>query len=398
MPSRSIRRSEQPKLFEGVAETLLNIKGRGTRIIGYTESMGFYSNYRLRRLGLDGVLDFVFCPEDHVLPSGLSSQQMRSYPASHYELQYTKQHFTPKGSKKPDAAVLNAIIADLGLNKNDCVYVGDNVSKDIAMALECGVDAAWAEYGQAHKRPEYKLLVEVTHWTPQEVAREVEIRARIHVHPTHVLSNSLSEILGHFEFRDFHEEKPKLTEDARKSIVEVWKTIVGVQQHFNDIGMRIRSMFVTILLALFASIGFLIDKKLAIPLGGYKIQFAAVVFIIGALGTGLFYFIDRYWYHRLLIGSVKQGMSIEKRYKDEMPELSLTEAIGKESPYSPKGRFVRLIAWLVVKEPRYKETGNLHSDGKIELFYKPIIYALLAAAAAIALFGGISWEGPTVQL
>ena len=165
------------------------------------------------------------------------------------------------------------------------------------MALECGVDAAWAEYGQAHKRPEYKLLVDVTHWPPAEVAREAEIKAREHVHPTHVLSNSLSEILNHFEFRDFHQKDRKLTDEGRKAIIEIWKAIVGVQQHFNDIGMRIRSMFVTIMLALFASIGFLIDKKLAIPLGSYKIQFATILPIVGALGTGLFYFIDRYWYH-----------------------------------------------------------------------------------------------------
>jgi phosphoglycolate phosphatase-like HAD superfamily hydrolase len=43
------------RLYPTVAETLLKIKGRGARIIGYTESMAFYSNYRVRRLGLDGV-------------------------------------------------------------------------------------------------------------------------------------------------------------------------------------------------------------------------------------------------------------------------------------------------------------------------------------------------------
>jgi FMN phosphatase YigB (HAD superfamily) len=101
------------------------------------------------------------------------------------ELRYTKQHFTPKGSKKPDTVVLNAIISDLGLAKNDCVYVGDNLAKDVAMAADCGVEDAWAEYGQAHKRPEYKLLQDVTHWTPEEVEREQEIKAREHVHPTH---------------------------------------------------------------------------------------------------------------------------------------------------------------------------------------------------------------------
>src|SRR5262245_45098031 len=56
------KRREHLQLFPGVAETLLKLKGRGTRIVGYTESMAFYSNYRIRRLGLDGVLDYVFCP------------------------------------------------------------------------------------------------------------------------------------------------------------------------------------------------------------------------------------------------------------------------------------------------------------------------------------------------
>jgi phosphoglycolate phosphatase-like HAD superfamily hydrolase len=80
------QRREHLKLFSTVAETLLKIKGKGVRVIGYTESMGFYSNYRIRRLGLDGVLDYIFCPEDHLLPSGMTPQQMRTYPASHYEL------------------------------------------------------------------------------------------------------------------------------------------------------------------------------------------------------------------------------------------------------------------------------------------------------------------------
>jgi FMN phosphatase YigB (HAD superfamily) len=97
------------KLYPTVAEILLQIKGRGTRIIAYTESMAFYSNHRLRRLGLDGVFDYVFCPVDHVLPEGLSADDLRHYPAQHYELRYAKQHYTPKGSQKPDDDVLNAI-------------------------------------------------------------------------------------------------------------------------------------------------------------------------------------------------------------------------------------------------------------------------------------------------
>ena len=58
----------------------------------------------------------------------------------------------------------------------------------------------------------------------------------------------------------------RLRDERAKQVIDVWKTIVGVQMHFNEIGMRIRGLFVTILLALFASIGFLMDKELSLQL------------------------------------------------------------------------------------------------------------------------------------
>ena len=66
------------------------------------------------------------------------------------------------------------------------------------------MDDVWAKYGQAHKRPEYKLLQDVTHWTPEEVQREQKIKEREHVTPTYVLESSFSELLDHFDFADFH--------------------------------------------------------------------------------------------------------------------------------------------------------------------------------------------------
>jgi phosphoglycolate phosphatase len=197
------KREQFLHLYPSVAETLLKIKGRGTRIIGYTESMAFYSNYRLKHLGLDGVLDCVFCPVDHQIPVGLSDEDLRMYPSAESKLKYTSQKFTPKGSKKPDTVVLDSIIQSLGLAKTECIYVGDNLSKDVAMAVDCGVDSVWAKYGQAHKRAEYKLLQDVTHWTQEEVKREQEIREREHVHPKYTLENSFAELLNVFQFEEF---------------------------------------------------------------------------------------------------------------------------------------------------------------------------------------------------
>jgi hypothetical protein len=150
----------------------------------------------------------------------------------------------------------------------------------------------------------------------------------------------------------------------RGEIIEIWKTIVGVQMHFNDIGMRIRSMFVTILLALFASIGFLLDRGLVLEIGRIDVQFATLIPLFGIFGALLFYFIDRYWYHRLLVGAVKHSLqNIEIKYKAELPELALSEAIGAESPYKPSG-VVNLLrnCWSIVTSTaalvNYTRTGK----------------------------------------
>lgn len=185
-----------------------------------------------------------------------------------------------------------------------------------------------------------------------------------------------------------------MEEQQRTQIIEIWKTIVEVQRHFNDIAMRIRSMFITILLALFAAIGFLLDKKPSFEISDYNIQFATILPLFGIFGAWLFYFIDRYWYHRLLVGSVKHALEIEKKYKSEIPELSLSDAIGKESPYKLRG-IVRLVANLLVSHNKYSETGKLHSDGKIELFYKSVVLALFLTMIMLASLGGVTIDKKT---
>lgn len=179
-----------------------------------------------------------------------------------------------------------------------------------------------------------------------------------------------------------------MSREREAEIIEVWKAVIDVQIHFNDIGMRIRGMFVTIILALFASLGFLLDKKIGLEAGRLVIQFAVVVPLFGVLGTYLFYFMDRYWYHRLLIGAVKQGITIEQLGIGTIPELNLTKVIGDESPYEPRG-FAKLFAGWIVSHPKLKTTGKLHSDGKIEFFYKSVMVALTLTALLIACLGGV---------
>jgi hypothetical protein len=183
----------------------------------------------------------------------------------------------------------------------------------------------------------------------------------------------------------------RLRDERAKQVIDVWKTIVGVQMHFNEIGMRVRGLFVTILVALFASIGFLLDKQLSLQIWRINIQFATIVPIFGMFGTMLFYLIDRYWFHRLLKGSVNHAIAIEKKYRNQLPELSLSDEIGKESFFTPKG-ILWLVAKILVRHDRFRERGQLHSDGKLEIFYKSMMVVLALTSVMLAVLGGVTFD------
>lgn len=177
--------------------------------------------------------------------------------------------------------------------------------------------------------------------------------------------------------------------DERHSIIEIWKTVVGVQQHFNDIGMKICGLFITIVVAIAAAQGFLLEKQLFISVGPVTILFATFIPLLGVVATYLFYFIDRFWYHRLLLGAVLQGAMIEEKYKDVIPELSLGEKISQQSPVELKSWLGRGVAKLVVSDERFRKGEKLHSDAKIELFYKSVVLLFFLWFIFTVLFAGV---------
>ncbi|HEV7369824.1 HAD family hydrolase [Arenibaculum sp.] len=187
------------KLYPGVLETLTFVKARGTRIIAFTESMAYYTSYRLKKLGLDGIIDVLYSPEDHDLPENISSKQKLSLSSNASQLEKTKHLYTPRDARKPDSEILKKIICDAGSDPESAVYVGDSLMKDVVMAQQARAIDVYAEYGTAHERQEYELLRKVTHWTEQDVEREKTLR-RESVEPSFVLRSAFSELLEFFEF------------------------------------------------------------------------------------------------------------------------------------------------------------------------------------------------------
>ena len=194
-------RKDTTCLYPGVSQSLRALKHAGVRIVAYTESGAYWTEWRIRHTGLDGVIDVLYSSPDHDLAAGIQMADLRTghYDESTYGLRATKHLHVPQGVLKPNGEILSSILGEERCDPADAVYVGDSLMKDIAMAQSVGVLDIHAQYGLAQSRASYDLLRRVTHWSDQDVAREKEL-ARPHgsVVPTLVCHERLSEALPVF--------------------------------------------------------------------------------------------------------------------------------------------------------------------------------------------------------
>lgn len=325
-------RDRNLRLYPSVFGCLWDLKKTGVKIVAYTESMRFYSAYRLKRFGLDGVIDVLFSPEDHDLPNGVSLNKMRRLPNEFYDLQVTETRHTPPRELKPNPKVLLDIIRTVGATPDRCCYVGDSLFKDVAMARDAGVFDIHAKYGESQTRPEYSLLQRVSHWTDEDVEREKAIIVKRHdFEPSAVLKDSFAEIFIHCEFEPFPSKTKDDREQEIKNGLEVWKKTIDVQQHFNDLEMRVRNYAITFVGALIAAAGFTYQQSLEITIFGYQIAAGLGIVLAAFVPWSAFFLMDRFWYHILLKGAVAHASKIEDALKDKVPGITLGQTISDVS-------------------------------------------------------------------
>jgi len=349
-------------LYEGVKSTLKEIKEKGTIIIGFTESNAFYTKYRIKHLELDGLIDFIYAPIDIDVPKSV----YKHYSEDYWEPQITEIRYLAKEVIKPAPAILEIILRDFKASKDNTIYIGDKLDKDIFMANEAEIDSVYAKYGHAIDTSNYQLLREVTHWTDIEVEREKLYKIQ-HAHNSiakYTLENSFKELLNFFEFFEFN---TKTDPKNISSIITIWEKTIDVQQHFNDIELRIRNFALTIFTFTIGGIGYLEKEKLAATFTSFNIPYSSLLSIIGVIILSAFFYMDKYWYHKLLLGSVKHGIMIERQYSKFIPEIKLTHSIGNASPH----KF--LWRWTI------------HSDQKYYVFYGLLAGTLLILGIIILL-------------
>ena len=72
------------------------------------------------------------------------------------------------------------------------MFVGDSLHRDILMAQRCNVHDIYARYGTEYNEANYDLLVDISHWTEDEIQKKFELR-ELKVEPTYTI-DSFSEL------------------------------------------------------------------------------------------------------------------------------------------------------------------------------------------------------------
>lgn len=167
-------------------------------------------------------------------------------------------------------------------------------------------------------------------------------------------------------------EKAKTTEAVAShplaaGQIEIWKKIVDVQQHFNDLELRIRNFALIVSGAFLGLGGYAIREGGVIQFVGLEVSVAGLVVLSAVIPLISFYFMDRLWYHRLLEGSVAAGIKAEEALRGLGYEVHLGSQISEKSPFT---------VW--------RTSYRVHSRSKMDFFYLLLILTLLGLGTGLA--------------
>lgn len=182
----SITYRQNLKPFPNVKEVLEWMRDEQVVVVGLSDALERWVCYRLRALGIERFFIGLFTWHREEWfddrPPVRSSIRKRVRLSS-YDL-------------KPNYKVVEAILDEFSLNRENTFMVGDSISKDIAVAQEAGVRDVWARYGTRPLEKNLNTLREITPWTETEKAAERRVSSRIF--PSVVIDNfvELKRLLG----------------------------------------------------------------------------------------------------------------------------------------------------------------------------------------------------------
>ena len=189
-------RKKTLRLYPGVRATLEQLTHDGVKLVAHSESRLYSVMFRMKFLSLTEFFEKIYCLQRPVKTLA-SKSNVKSFwtdfPTS--KLVELSHH-----QRKPNPDVLGEMFRDFGVDARETAYIGDSIARDVYMAKQIGSVAIWAKYGSEHDPEEYKRLIRISHWSPEEIGREVSLKALAEtVQPDFVARNSFQELLSFFD-------------------------------------------------------------------------------------------------------------------------------------------------------------------------------------------------------
>jgi phosphoglycolate phosphatase-like HAD superfamily hydrolase len=183
-------RSQHLQLYDSVEETLEILSAAGVTIVGHTESTAENAFFRLQKLEIAHFFRRLYVLEsDYEGHPDPARAALLSPPQGFIET-------VPRSERKPNPVLLQDICRREGTDPEDAWYVGDSLTRDMSMARMAGITSVWARYGTLYDRELWKVLVRITHWSSEDVAREEALKKQFeNVQPDFVI-DSFEEILS----------------------------------------------------------------------------------------------------------------------------------------------------------------------------------------------------------
>jgi phosphoglycolate phosphatase len=164
-------RKRSLKLYPGVHRGLQQLRDAGIPVVAHSDAMMGYVSRRLRQLGVDLLIAALCAPEDRESADRALIAEARRIPVEMAEAQ-TLHLPSPPDVRKPDPRSIEPVLAHFGVPPDRVAYVGDSLSRDVALARRAGFLDIWARYGQRQDDDLYRRLLEITYWTDEEVAHD----------------------------------------------------------------------------------------------------------------------------------------------------------------------------------------------------------------------------------
>ena len=138
--------------LEGARELLAELKDRQARIAVVTNNIVSEQVAKMKRLDLDRYVDALVVSE-------------------------------AVGSSKPDAAIFDAALREIGVAKDDAVMLGDSWSADIEGAIRAGIRAVWFNARGAARPADRDDVPEIRSLEPSSRVADLLLARRSQSHP-----------------------------------------------------------------------------------------------------------------------------------------------------------------------------------------------------------------------